>query len=326
MKGLGVGILVLLVAAVVLISQSVYIVPQDRQALVLQLGEVQAIRNPANQIGVNVPDVADAEEVESTQAEQASKVLDLNEDGAGLYFKLPFVQNVVYLDKRNIGLEIPNIRVIARDQEILLVDAFVRWRVSNPLQFYQRLRTEQGAAAQLNRFTESAIRAALGEVESTEIVSGQRAELMEIIQRGVNENMLQNGVDIIDVRIRRADLPPENSDRVFERMRTARQQEAQRIRSEGEEQALRIRAEAAAQAQIIEAQAQEQAEIIRGEGDAERARIYADAYERDVEFFSFYRSMLAYEKSIGTGTPIVLSPDSEFFRYFGDQQGNSNRD
>ena len=325
MKGLGIGLLVLIIAAVVLISQSVYIVPQDKQAIVLQLGQVQQIRNAAVQESVTTPDVADEEEVESAEADRLRSVLDLDEGDAGLYFKLPFVQNVVLLEKRNIGLDIPNIRVIAQDQEILLVDAFVRWRISNPLQFYQRLRTQGGAAAQLNRFTESAIREALGEVESTEIISGQRVKLMETIQRNVNGDMRENGVDIIDVRIRRADLPQDNSERVFERMRTARQQEAQRIRSEGEEQARRIRAEAAAEAQIIEANAQEQAEIIRGEGDAERARIYANAFERDPEFFSFYRSMLAYEKSIQQGTPIVLSPDSEFFRYFGDKLGQGDQ-
>jgi len=325
MKGLGIGLLVLIIAAVVVISQSIYIIPQDKQAIVLQLGQVQQIRNAATEVSVTTPDVAEEDEFETEEAEELRSVLDLTEDGAGLYFKLPFVQNVELLEKRNIGLDIPNIRVIAQDQEILLVDAFVRWRISNPLQFYQRLRTQGGAAAQLNRFTESAIREALGEVESAEIISGQRAQLMETIQRNVNEDMRENGVDIIDVRIRRADLPQDNSERVFERMRTARQQEAQRIRSEGEEQARRIRAEAAAEAQIIEANAQEQAEIIRGEGDAERARIYANAYERDPEFFSFYRSMLAYEKSIQQGTPIVLSPDSEFFRYFGDQLGQGDQ-
>jgi len=325
MKGIGIGILVLVIAAVVVVSQSVYIVPQDKQAIILQLGQVQQIRNPALAGSITTPDVADEKELETNEAIRQTSALDLAEEGAGLYFKLPFVQNVVLLEKRNIGMEIPNIRVIARDQEILLVDAFVRWRVSNPLQFYQRLRTEANAATQLNRFTESAIREALGGVASSEIISGQRAQLMDTIQKNVNEDMQNNGVDIIDVRIRRADLPQENSERVFERMRTARQQQAQRIRSEGEEQARRIRAEAAAEAQIIEANAQEQAEIIRGEGDAERARIYANAYEQDQEFFAFYRSMLAYEKSIQQGTPIVLSPDSEFFRYFGDKTGTGNQ-
>lgn len=325
MKGIGIGILVLIIAAVVVLSQSVYIVPQDKQAIVLQLGQVQQIRNPALAGSVTTPDVADENQLETEEVIRQTSVLDLSDEGAGLYFKLPFVQNVILLEKRNIGLEIPNIRVIARDQEILIVDAFVRWRISDPLQFYQRLRTEAGAASQLNRFTESAIREALGEVPSSEIISGQRSQLMDTIQKNVNADMLRNGVDIIDVRIRRADLPQENSERVFERMRTARQQQAQRIRSEGEEQARRIRAEAAAEAQIIEANAQEQAEIIRGEGDAERSRIYADAYQRDAEFFSFYRSMLAYEKAIQDGTPIVLSPDSEFFRYFGDKTGRGNQ-
>lgn len=295
MRTLGFLALMIVVGVLIVASQVFYTVPQMRQAIVLQFGKPVDVRNEAGS------------------------------DEAGLQFKLPFVQNVVMLDKRNLGLEIPNIEVLASDQERLEVDAFVRWRISNPLTFYQRLRSEDGASLQLKRFTESAIREALGKVESSEIISGQRAVLMEEIRSSVNADMATNGVEIIDVRIRRADLPQANSERVFERMRTARQQEAQRIRSEGEETARRIRAEADREVTVLLAEADRDAQKIRGEGDAERTRIYADAYERDAEFFSFYRSMQAYENAITAGTPIVLSPDSDFFRYFGDQTGNGNK-
>ena len=295
MRAFGIGLFILVIGALIVVSQTVYVVPQMRQAIVLQLGAPVEVRN------------------------------EPGTDEAGLHFKLPFVQNVIQLDKRNLGLDIPNIEILASDQERLVVDAFVRWRISDPLRFYQRLRTETGASTQLNRFTESAIREALGTVESPEIISGQRLDLMNRIRVSVNEDMLENGVDIIDVRIRRADLPQENSERVFERMRSARLQEAQRIRSEGEEAARRIRAEAERDAQVLLAEAQEEADKIRGDGDAQRTTIYAEAYERDPEFFSFFRSMQAYENSIAAGTPLVISPDSEFFKYFGDASGNNRR-
>ena len=281
-----VGVAVLVVAA-----NSFFVVDQRKQAIVLQLGDPVEVVNEAGT------------------------------DEAGLKFKIPFIQSVVELDKRNIGLDSPDIEIIAADQERLVVDAFVRWRITDPLQFYQRLRTEQNAALQLRRFTESAIREALGGESSPNIISGQRAELMNRIRETVNRALSQNGVDIIDVRIRRADLPRENSERVYARMRTAREQEAQRIRAEGEEQARRIRAEAEREVTVTLAEAREQSEIIRGEGDAMRNQIYANAYGKDPEFFSFYRSMIAYETAIESGTPLILSPDDEFFRYFGNLDG-----
>jgi membrane protease subunit HflC len=294
MRGLTLGIFVLVGVALFLLSQALYVVPQTRQAIVLQLGRSVDVRNAEG------------------------------EDEAGLQVKLPFIQTVVMLDKRNLGLESPDIEILAADQQRLVVDAFVRWRISNPLTFYQRLRGEEQAKVQLNRFTESAIREALGRVPSSEIVSGQRAALMAEIRNAVNAAMAANGVQIIDVRIRRTDLPQENLERVFERMRTARQQDAQRTRSEGEEAARRIRSEADREVTVILAEANRESQEIRGDGDGQRAAIYADAYQRDAEFFSFFRSMLAYEQAISAGTPIVLSPDSEFFRYFGNASGNGN--
>ncbi len=275
----GLFVIVAIVVAVVMLN-SFYVVRQDQQALVLQLGEPRQVRN------------------------------ETNTNEAGLYFKTPFVQQVVLLDKKNLGRDIPDIEAQASDQRRLVVDAFVRWRISDPLRFYRRLRTEQVAGAQIERFTESTIREALGDVPVPEIVSGQRLSLMSRIQDNVNANLADAGVDVIDVRIRRADLPLDISEGVYNRMRTARLQEAQGKRAEGEEQARLIRARAEREATVLEAQAREQSEIIRGEGDALRNEIYATAYNADPDFFRFYRSLIACEKSIQSGTQIVVSPEN----------------
>lgn len=267
------------IAAVVALN-SFYVVRQDQQALVLQLGDPVAIRNAPGT------------------------------DEAGLYLKLPLVQQVTTLDRKNLGLNISDIEVLASDQRRLVVDAFVRWRISNPLDFYRRLRTVPGAEIQLDRFTESAIREALGDVPVPEIVSGQRAALMDRIRETVNANLANSGIDIIDVRIRQADLPVQIAEGVYNRMRTARQQEAERIRAEGEEQARRIRATAQREATVIEAQAREESQRIRGEGDAQRNAIYAEAYNQDPEFFRFYRSLLACENAIESGTRLIVDPEN----------------
>lgn len=285
---LGLAVIGLLIVA----ANAFYVVEQYQQSLVLRLGEPVEVRNEAGS------------------------------DEAGLHIKTPFIENVVTLEKRNLGLDIADIEVLASDQERLLVDAFVRWRISDPLKFYQRLRTEKGAELQLNRFTESSIRDALGSVESPEIISGQRSSLMNTIREAVNENMLGNGIDIIDVRIRRADLPAANSERVFDRMRTARELEAQLIRSEGQEEALRIRATAEREATIIRAEARRTSEETRGEGDAKRNEIYATAYNKDPDFFRFYRSLVACEEAIKEGTRVVVSPENlNLCRVFEQQAG-----
>ncbi len=268
------------VLAVIIALNSFYTVRQDQQALVLQFGDPVEVRNAPGT------------------------------DQAGLYFKVPIAQQVTILDRKNIGLDISDIEVLASDQRRLTVDAFVRWRIADPLQFYQRLRTEEAAAAQLDRFTESAIREALGDVPVPEIISGQRSALMNRIRETVNANISGTGIDIIDVRIRQADLPAAIAEGVYNRMRTARQQEAERIRAEGEERARLIRATAEREAVVIEAQAREEAEKIRGEGDAQRNAIYAAAYNRDADFFRFYRSLLACENALGDGTRLVIGPDN----------------
>ncbi|NBC34893.1 MAG: protease modulator HflC [Alphaproteobacteria bacterium] len=272
-------ILLALVAVIIFVAvNSFYVVRQDQQALVLQLGDPVATRNAPGS------------------------------DEAGLFFKTPFIQQVTILDRKNLGLNISDIEVLASDQRRLVVDAFVRWRINDPLKFYQRFRTENAAANQLDRFTESAIRAALGDEPVPEIVSGQRSKLMDRIRNAVNENLADTGIDIIDIRIRQADLPEQIAEGVYNRMRTARRQEAERIRAEGEEQARLIRATAEREATVLLAQAREESEKIRGEGDAERNRIYADAYNADSEFFRFYRSLIACEKSIKEGTRIIVDP------------------
>ncbi|MEL6567529.1 MAG: protease modulator HflC [Pseudomonadota bacterium] len=270
----------LVVIGAVIAANSFYTVRQDQQAVVLQFGDLVDVRN------------------------------EPGTDEAGLYFKMPLLQQVTLLDRKNIGLDIPNIEVLASDQRRLTVDAFVRWRIKDPLLFYQRLRTETAAAAQLNRFTESSIREALGNVPVPEIVSGQRVVLMNRIRDAVNENLEGTGIDIIDVRIRQADLPAEIAEGVYERMRTDRLQEAERIRAEGEERARLIRATGAREATVIVAQAREQAEIIRGEGDARRNETYAQAYNQDPEFFRFYRSLIACERSIQAGTKLIVDPNN----------------
>ena len=230
------GLAALIALIVIVAINSFYVVRQDQQALVLQLGNPVAVRNAPGT------------------------------DEAGLYFKTPLVQQVTILDRKNLGTDISDIEVLASDQRRLVVDAFVRWRISDPLRFYQRLRTELAAEAQLERFTESAIREALGDVPVPEIVSGSRAELMNRIRSTVNNNLEQSGIDIIDVRIRQADLPQAIAEGVYDRMRSARQQEAERIRAEGDEQAQRIRAEGQREATVIRARAREESEKIRGEG------------------------------------------------------------
>lgn len=269
MNTFGYAVLGVIVAIIVVAMNAFYTVRQDQQGLVLQFGDPVNVRN------------------------------EPGTDEAGLYLKLPIAQQVVMLDRKNIGLNISDIEVLASDQRRLVVDAFVRWRINDPLKFYQRLRTESQASRQLDRFTESAIREALGRVPVPEIVSGQRAQLMDRIRETVNSNMADTGIDIIDVRIRQADLPDQIAEGVYDRMRTARQQEAQRIRSEGAEEAIRI-----------EAAAREESERIRGEGDAQRNAIYAKAYGKDPEFFRFYRSLIACEEAIQDGTRLIVGPEN----------------
>jgi|CXWL01.1.fsa_nt_gi membrane protease subunit HflC len=269
--------------AIVLAMNSVFIVRQDRQAIVLHFREYQR--------AINAPGA----------------------DQPGLYFKIPFVDTVVVFDKRIIGLTLEGQEIAASDQQYLVVDAVVRWHIEDPRLFYRSAITEEVGRSRLETFARSAMGRALGSATSNDIISGRRAELMQTIENDLNAAAATAlGVRVIDVRIRQADLPPAAQERVYVRMRSEREQVAGRIRAEGARAAV-----------VIQATAQEQAERTRGEGDAERARIFARAYGRDPEFAAFYRSMRAYETALDQDTPIVVPPDSDFFRYM--QRRNGGR-
>jgi modulator of FtsH protease HflC len=245
--------------------------------------------------------------------------------GAGLYFRVPFVQTVDYFDKRILDLDSPPYEVNALDQKRLWVDAFARYRITDPLLFYQSVRNEMGARERLKPIMEASLRRVLGAATFQDIVRDKREELMKRIAKQVNADGKEFGLEVVDVRIKRANLPEQNEKNVFERMRAERQREAAEIRAEGTGASNKIKADADRQVTVIKAEATREAERIRGEGDAERNRIFADAYNRDPDFFAFYRSMQAYEagmKSSESETRMLLSPDSEFFKYFNNPNPN----
>ncbi|MFC7291867.1 protease modulator HflC [Hirschia litorea] len=311
-KILGPFALILVGLGAIIAFNSFYIVRVDEQAILLQLGQAQGV--------INAPKRASSAAAEDGAVIEYDN-LDKADSEAGLHFKVPFLQNVAIFDKKNLGFELPSQEIIAADQERLIVDAFARWKIVDPLQFFRSANNEAGATAQLQGIMTAALREVLGDVKTPDIISGQRAELMTAIRDILNRGAEQYGIEIVDVRITRADLPRANSERVFTRMQTERNQEAAQIRAEGEEQGLRIRAEADRNATVLLAEAKEQSEIIKGDGDAKRNAIYAGAYNLDPEFFSFYRSMDAYKAGVKAGTPMVLSPDSDFFGYFSNKDG-----
>ena len=240
----------------------------------------------------------------------------------GLNYKIPFIQNVQFFDKRLLDLDSAPQEVIASDQKRLVVDAFARWRITNPLLFYQSVSNEVGARTQLSAFLEAALRRVLGAASFEAVVRDDRNDLMRKITSELNEKAEALGITVVDVRIKRADLPEANSLAIYRRMQTERQREAAEIRAEGEEASRRIRANADRQVTVVKAEATGEAERIRGTGDAEKNRVFADAFGKDPDFFAFYRSMQAYEGSLRSGdTRMLLSPDSQFFQYFNDATG-----
>jgi membrane protease subunit HflC len=237
---------------------------------------------------------------------------------AGLNFKIPFVQNVVLLDKRILNLDAPSEEIIASDQKRLIVDAFARFKIKDPLKFYISVGNERVARSRLSTIINSRIRGVLGKEELATLVSKERSRLMDKITEDVNAEASKLGIEIIDVRIKRADLPQANSEAVYRRMQTERLREAKEFRAEGAEIAQTVRSTADKEVTIILAEANKKSEILKGEGDGKRNKIFADAFGKDPNFFSFYRAMQSYEKSlIGGETSLILSPDSEFFRFFG---------
>ena len=273
----------LVVAGVFVTLSAAFIVDQREQVLVLQFGDPRRV-------------VAEP----------------------GLYFKVPFIQRVVRFDKRLLDFDNPPEEVIASDQKRLVVDAFARYHIDDPLKFYQTVGTELALRPRLGSVISSTLRQVLGTSPLQKVVSEKRGDLMLQIRDIVRIEASAFGIRVEDVRIKRADLPEENSEAIFRRMQTERQQEAAELRAKGAEQAQKIRAEANRQKVVIVAQAERDAEILRGQGEGEMNRIFAEAFGRDPEFFSFWRSMQAYQAALGgDDTTMVLSPDSDFFRYFG---------
>ena len=288
MRSLASGAAIILFALAVFVGlSSVFTVNQTEQALVLRFGQaINVVREP------------------------------------GLYFKAPFIDSVQRIDKRILALDLPEQEVIASDQKRLRVDAFARYRVIDPLKFYQTLGTVERANSQLATFVNSGLRRVLGESTFQQVVRDERAQMMARIRDQVNTQAANLGIDVVDVRIRRADLPEANSQAIYQRMQTERQREAAEIRAEGAEASQRIRARADRDVVVLLAEANRDAERVRGEGDGQRNAIFAQAYGQDRDFFAFYRSMQAYEQALGSSdTRLVLSPDSEFFRFFRQPSG-----
>jgi membrane protease subunit HflC len=243
-------------------------------------------------------------------------------DEPGLHVKVPFIDNLIDIDKRILDLEAPAQEVIASDQKRLVVDAFARYRINDPLRFYQTLGSITGANSQLAILLNSALRRVLGEATFIDVVRNQRAELMARIRDLINHEAASYGIQVVDARIRRADLPEQNSQAVYQRMQTERQREAAEYRAQGQQRAQEIRARADREATVLIAEATAKAEQVRGEGDATRNQIFAEAFNRDPDFFAFYRSMQAYEAGFKhNDTRFLLKPDTSFFRYFNSPSG-----
>jgi modulator of FtsH protease HflC len=283
------GIVALFVAFVVLIVaySSVFTVQQTEQALVVRLGKpVGVVTEP------------------------------------GLHFKAPFVDSVIAIDNRILDLENPSQEIIAFDRRRLVVDAFARYRIKDPLRFYTSVGSIQAANLQLTTLLNAALRRVLGEVTFIQIVRDEREALMVRIRDQLDREADGYGIQVVDVRIRRADLPEQNSQAVYQRMQTERQREAAEFRAQGGQKAQEIRSNADREATVIVAEANSTAEQVRGEGDAERNRLFAEAYGKDPEFFAFYRSMTAYENGLrNSDTRFLLQPDGDFFRFFGNPAG-----
>ena len=271
----------------VVLWNSTFVVEQWRQALVLQLGDpVRIVREP------------------------------------GLKFKLPLLQQVIFFDRRLLDFDADAQEVIMADQKRLVVDAFARYRIVDPLRFFQTVGTEANMRNRLSAIVVASLRNVLGSVPFVQVLSARRAELMRQISDAVVIEAKPFGVEVIDVRIMRADLHPDNSPAIYARMQTERQREANQERAEVANMSQRIRAEAERDRTVLLADANRQANILRGQGDADATKTFADAFNRDANFYAFYRSLQAYQRALGDGNSrMVLSPDSDFFRFFRDLQG-----
>ena len=283
------AIAAVLVVAGIFAMSSLFIVDQTEQALVLQFGQpLRVIRDP------------------------------------GLQVKKPFIQNVIIYDKRLLDFEPPPEEVIASDQKRLIVDTYARYRITNPLLFYQTVASEVTARARLGALVSGSLRQVIGNVTLSALLSPERAKIMRQIRDAVAGQAKPFGIEVVDVRIRRADLPPQNSEAIFARMRSERQQQAALYRGEGAQAAKTVRANADRERTVILADAQRDAQKVRGDGDAKAIEIYANAYDQDKDFFVFYRSLQAYRDALtGNNTSFVLNPNSSFFRFFGNPAGTA---
>ncbi|MEO0822044.1 MAG: protease modulator HflC [Pseudomonadota bacterium] len=273
------------------VISSVFIVDEREQGLVLQFGEVKRVA-----------------------------------DEPGLYFMVPFIQEVAFYEDRILPVETSELEVTPADERRLVVDAFARWRIDDVVRFRQAVQNERAARLRLGQILNDAMRQVLGSVNQADVLSPERTVLMQRIRDVARRAALALGVEVVDVRIRAADLPEQNLNATFDRMKAEREREAADERARGEERAQEVRATADREATEIVSDAQRQAEIIRGEADAERNRIFAEAFQRDPEFFAFYRSLKAYETSLkGNNSTLVISPDSEFFNYLKTDQLDPTR-
>jgi modulator of FtsH protease HflC len=283
----GIAALFVLFVVIIVGYSSVFTVAQTEQVLVVRLGEpVKVVTDP------------------------------------GLNFKAPFIDTVISIDKRILDLENPSQEVIASDQKRLVVDAFARYRIKNALQFYQSIGSIQAANIQLTTLLNASLRRVLGEVTFIQVVRDEREALMARIRDQLDKEANGYGISVVDVRIRRADLPEQNSQAVYQRMQTERQREAAEFRAQGGQKAQEIRSNADREATVIVAEANSTAEQVRGAGDGERNRLFAEAYGQDPDFFAFYRSMTAYENGLkSSDTRFLLRPDSDFFKFFSNSSG-----
>jgi len=282
MRARTISILVIIVAVFFVINASYFYVDQRLQAIVLQFGEpIRVIKEP------------------------------------GIQFKIPFVQNVEFFDKRLLLFDNPVEEIISADKKRLIVDSFARYRIENPLLYFQTIRFESTLTNRLGSIINDSLRQVLGRVPLKSVISEKRSVLLDEVAILVSAAAKDFGLQIEDVRIRRADLPPANSEAIFRRMQTERQQEASQYRAEGEEQSRILKAQAEKEKTILLADAERTSDILRGEGDGEKNKILGEAFSKDPEFFSFYRSMQAYITAISAeDTTMILSPDSTFFEYF----------
>jgi membrane protease subunit HflC len=289
----GGAVAALIILALIIAYGAMFTVYQTRQALVVRLGQpVRVVTEP------------------------------------GLNFKIPLIDSVIHIDKRILDLENPAQEVIASDQKRLVVDAFARYKIVDPLKFYQTVSTVEGANSRLSTLMNSALRRVLGENSLTHVVRDDRSALMSKVREQLETEAQAFGIDVVDVRIRRADLPEQNSQAVYQRMQTERQREAAEFRAQGSQRAQEIRARADRDVTVLLADAQATADATRGEGDGERNRIFAEGFGKDPDFFAFYRTMQAYEAGLRTGesqTRMLLRPDTDFFRYFNDPSGRGGR-